>query len=58
MSFKIADTSANELRYYPFVEMTVGEGNVTTPVGGNVTGNVTTPGNVTVGNVTETRIHS
>ena len=54
MSFKIADTSNNELRYYPFVEMTVG--NVTEPTtgAGNVTGNVTTPGNVTVGNVTET----
>ena len=54
MSFKIADTSNSELRYYPFVEMTVG--NVTEPTtgAGNVTGNVTTPGNVTVGNVTET----
>ena len=68
MFFKVADTSASELRYYPFVEKTIGEGNLTnetktnetvTPVEGNVTapeGNVTTPeGNVTEpteGNVT------
>jgi PGF-CTERM protein len=26
MFFKIADTPSNELRYYPFVERTVGEG--------------------------------
>ncbi|AKB46205.1 hypothetical protein MSKOL_0428 [Methanosarcina sp. Kolksee] len=48
MSFKIADTSASDLRYYPFVERTAGNEttNVTGPsVGGNVTvgENVTTP---------------
>ncbi len=33
MSFKVADTSTSELRYYPFVERTVGEGNETvTPI--------------------------
>jgi len=54
MSFKIADTSSNELRYYPFVTKTVG--NVTNAtdnktsdnkpvdnVTDNVTNNVTTP---------------
>ncbi|MGB9133111.1 MAG: S-layer protein domain-containing protein, partial [Methanosarcina sp.] len=43
MSFKVADTPSTELRYYPFVEKTLGnettpEDNVTTPEG-----NVTTP---------------
>jgi hypothetical protein len=53
MYFKVADTSSNELRYYPYVEKTTG--NETTPIG-NVTpgANVTAPvGNVTPGvNVT------
>ena len=55
MSFKIADTPASELRYYPFVEKTLGNVtslNDTTPVG---VGNITTPveGNDTIGdNVT------
>jgi len=47
MSFKIADTATSDLRYYPFVERTVGnETNATGPsVGGNVSvvDNVTTP---------------
>ncbi len=58
MFFKIADTPATELRYYPFVERTIGgnettetpsEGNVSTPSEGNVS-----EGNVSEGNVSET----
>jgi S-layer protein (TIGR01567 family) len=51
MSFKIADTPASELRYYPFVEKTLG--NETTPTNNTSTsvGNITTPveGNNTIG---------
>ena len=47
MSFKIADTATSDLRYYPFVERTVGNEttNVTSSTDGNVTvgENVTTP---------------
>ncbi len=41
MSFKIADTPASELRYYPFVEKTLG--NVTSAPGNNTSGNITEP---------------
>jgi S-layer protein (TIGR01567 family) len=55
MYFKIADTNVDQLRYFPYVERTIGGGNVTKPTEEvNVTKpteNVTT--NVT-GNVTET----
>jgi S-layer protein (TIGR01567 family) len=60
MYFKVADTGADTLRYYPFVEKTIegGEGPVTTPT--KPAGNET-PGNETpvetpteVGNVTPT----
>jgi S-layer protein (TIGR01567 family) len=60
MYFKVADTPVDQLRYYPYVEKTIGGGNVTTPTEEvNVTKpteNVSTTnatGNVT-GNVTET----
>ncbi|HPS88599.1 MAG TPA: S-layer protein domain-containing protein [Methanosarcina vacuolata] len=47
MSFKIADTATSDLRYYPFVERTVGNEttNATEPSVGNVSvgDNVTTP---------------
>ena len=60
MFFKIADTPATELRYYPFVEKTIGgnvtEGNVTTPTAGNVTEGNVTEGNVTEENVTEENV--
>ena len=52
MFFKIADTPVSELRYYPYVEKTIGNetGNATTPSGPSVTkGNET---NVTTGNET------
>ncbi|MDR7666480.1 S-layer protein domain-containing protein [Methanosarcina sp. Z-7115] len=41
MSFKIADTPASELRYYPFVEKTLG--NETIAPGNNTSGNITEP---------------
>jgi hypothetical protein len=44
MFFKIADTSINELRYYPFVEVTVGN---ETAGNESVGGPVVTPGNET-----------
>ncbi len=39
MFFKVADTAVDQLRYYPYVEKTVGNGtgNVSTSVGGNIT---------------------
>jgi S-layer protein (TIGR01567 family) len=45
MSFKVADTPSTELRYYPFVEKTLGNETVTTPDGNETTpeDNVTTP---------------
>jgi S-layer protein (TIGR01567 family) len=59
MYFKIADTPVDQLRYYPYVEKTIGGGNVTTPTEEvnvtKTTENVTTT-NVTTnatGNVTE-----
>ncbi|HWQ49438.1 MAG TPA: S-layer protein domain-containing protein, partial [Methanosarcina sp.] len=54
MSFKVADTPTSELRYYPFVEKTVGNettnntSNVGPSVSGNETiGNETEPSNIT-----------
>ncbi|MGV8078340.1 MAG: S-layer protein domain-containing protein, partial [Methanosarcina sp.] len=45
MSFKVADTPSTELRYYPFVEKTLGNETGTTPEGNETTpeDNVTTP---------------
>ncbi|MCO5383953.1 MAG: PGF-CTERM sorting domain-containing protein [Methanosarcina barkeri] len=58
MSFKVADTPASELRYYPFVEKTLG--NETTTPGNNTSGNITEPvvdDNNTIGdNTTETPV--
>ncbi|AKJ39039.1 S-layer protein domain-containing protein [Methanosarcina barkeri] len=52
MSFKIADTSTSDLRYYPFVERTVGNNttvsDITKPSGNETVGNETvTPDNIT-----------
>lgn len=52
MSFKIADTSTSDLRYYPFVERTVGNNttvsDITKPSGNETVGNETvTPANIT-----------
>ncbi len=50
MFFKVADTPVNELRYYPYVEMNIG--NVTAGNETTTTGPTVTPGNETADNET------
>ncbi|WP_292390509.1 S-layer protein domain-containing protein [Methanosarcina sp. UBA5] len=50
MYFKVADTSADQLRYYPYVEKTLGNESTVSDnkTGPTISGNVTTDGNATV----------